>query len=58
MCALWVNLRKVNIHEFVVAHDNYFRTLKTLRRRCSVGRMFVTNNVTSGKDVIWRVILA
>ena len=58
MCALWVNFRKVNFQQFVVAYNNSFRILNNLPMRCSASHMFATANVSSGKCVIRKAIFS
>ena len=56
MCALWVNCRKVNFQQFVVAYNNFYRILNRLPMRCSASPMFATANVNSCKCVIKKAI--
>ena len=58
MCALWVNCRKANFQQFVVAYNNSYRMLNRLSVRCSASHMFATANVNSCKCVIRKGIFS
>ena len=58
MCTLWVNCRKANFQQFVVAYNNSYRILNRLPMRCSASHMFATANINSCKCVIRKAIFS
>ena len=58
MCALWVNCKKANFQQFVVAYNNSCRILNRLPMRCSASHMFAMANVNSCKCVIRKSVFS